>query len=49
MAVEAAQEEMEQVEGEGATVALVMMEEGDQEALEAQVETERAAVTVVAA
>jgi hypothetical protein len=40
---------VEQVEGKGATVALVIMEEGDQEALEAQVETERAAVTVVAA
>jgi len=49
MAVWAAKEEMEQVEGKGATVALVIMEEGDQEALEAQVETERAAVTVVAA
>ena len=40
---------MEQLEGEGATVALVGMEEGDQEALEAQVETESAAVTVIAA
>jgi len=40
---------LEQVEGEGATVALVRVEEGDQEALEAQVETERPAVTVVAA
>jgi hypothetical protein len=49
MAVEAAKEEVEEGEGEGATAALVIMEEGDQEALEAQVETERPAVTVVAA
>jgi predicted neutral ceramidase superfamily lipid hydrolase len=49
MAVWAAKEDLEPVEGEGATVALVIMEEGDQEALEAQVETERPVVTVVAA
>jgi hypothetical protein len=49
MAVQAAEEEVEDLEGEGAPAALVTMEEGDQEALEAQVEAERPAVMVVAA
>jgi hypothetical protein len=44
-----AEEEVEDLEGEEALAALVVGEEGGQEALEAQVETERPVVTVVAA